>query len=96
MKILITESQYSLLRRLDLFIPVVQEVMLYEDPCEYSRFEQYKRIVIRSSLGIMMNREKLSYYFPTTRSFNEFRENTLPPFLHDQIKEYYDSFEGKC
>ena len=96
MKIIITESQYTLLRRLDLFIPVLQEVMLSEDPCEYSRFEQYKRFVIQESLGVMFRKMEPGFYFPTIISYNEFRENILFPFLHDQIKEYYDSFEGKC
>lgn len=96
MKIIITESQHILKRRLEMFVPVVYQVMRREDPCNYGNFERYKINMLFETIYIINKREGFLKEFPSDRSYKDFMENILSPFLHDIIKEYYDSCVGKC
>jgi hypothetical protein len=96
MRIIITESQHSLLRRLDLFGTYLDESLFYNDPCEYSRYEQYKRVVINETLGVIIAREQLNNVFNRIDDVDNFRDNILIPLFEDRIKEHYHSFDGKC
>lgn len=96
MKIIITESQYILLRRLEMFIPALYEVFDFTDPCEYSRYEQYKRTVVTQTLGYVISRERLHDSFSSVREMDDFRDNVLGPFLEDTIREHYDYYEDIC
>jgi len=81
---------------MDLFGTYLDESLFYNDPCEYSRYSQYKRVVINETLGVIIAREQLTNVFKTTEDVDNFRDNVLMPMFDDRIRKHYDSFEGKC
>jgi hypothetical protein len=93
---IIKESDHTLLRRLGSFRDILEESLQFNDPCEYSRYEQYKRTVISYAVGIILVREKIKSPFKSVKQFDNFRDNVLYPLFEDRIKEHYHSFDGKC
>ena len=96
MKIIITESQYDLIRRLETITPILSEILLRNDPCEYSRFEQYNRIVINEVISNMIARYQLEKSFKTIKEVDDFRTNVMNPLFGKMIKDHYDSFDSIC
>ena len=96
MKIIITESQYDLIRRLETITPIVIETLSWNDPCEYSRFEQYNRIVINEVISNMIARYQLEKSFRTIKEVDDFRTNVMNPLFGKMIKDHYDSFNDLC
>ena len=96
MKIIISESQHRLLRRMGLYGEYLRECLYWNDPCEYSRYYQYRRIVINESLARLVTSEQLLNVFKTVLEIDAFKENVLIPLFDDLIKNYYDSFQDKC
>jgi hypothetical protein len=96
MKIIITESQNDLLRRLGVINNILDEIIKSHDPCEYSRYEQYKRIVANQTIDTFIFRENLWLSIKTPQEYNEFKSDIFFPYFEEKIKEYYDSFDDKC
>ena len=96
MKIIITESQHSLLRRMNLFGTYLEEILPFNDPCDYVHYKQYRRVVIHETLGMFLDREQLSNVFKTIDDVDNFRDNVLIPMFDGRIREHYDSFEEIC
>jgi hypothetical protein len=97
MKYIITESQYnSLIRRLEIFRTTLEEVLIYNDPCEYRRIDQYKRVVMNELIGYVLGREQIQTPFNTIKQIDEFRDAVLYPMFEDRIVNYYNEFNEKC
>ena len=96
MKYIITESQHSLLRRMNLFETYLEEILPFNDPCDYAHYKQYRRVVIHETLGMILSREKLNNVFKTIDDVDNFRDNVLIPFFDGRIREHYDFFEEIC
>ena len=93
MKIIITESQHSFIRRMELIDSAIDRALYVNDPCEYSRFEQYQRIVLNMALEEVIHSEKMAVSHP--KETFEFRDNIMSLF-YDKIRAYYDLFEEDC
>ena len=96
MKIIISESQHSLLRRMDLFETYLEEILPFNDPCEYVHYNQYRRVIFNEALGMILAREQLYNVFNTIDDVDNFRDNVLIPLFDGRIREHYDSFQDKC
>jgi hypothetical protein len=93
MKIIITESQHSFIRRMELIDSAIDRALYVNDPCEYSRFEQYQRIVLNMAIEDVVYSENMLSSPPKERI--EFKDNIIPLF-YDKIRAYYDLFEEDC
>ena len=93
MKIVITESQRNLLRRIGLIKEAVHLALQKSDPCEYSRFNQYKRIVMNDSISSVIETSQTEF---TLSELIKFRDEILPMF-EDEIRGYYVRYgEENC
>jgi hypothetical protein len=89
MKIIITENQNTLLRRVLKIKDFVYKRMNTSNPCyyrDYHNFDKYKRDVLRASIEEVIQEEGLEI---DPRSWVNFR-NELSYMLNDEMKEVYD------
>lgn len=93
MKIIITESQRDLIRRIGLIKKSVEEALLNNDPCEYSRFNQYKKFVMNDAISSVVENDNVEF---TLSKLITFRDQIIHMF-ENQIREYYDKYgEENC
>jgi len=99
MKILLTENQHTLIRRVGKVSEKIDESLKDNDPCEYSRYEQYIRTVINGAISMMVHDEGLEghpFDKLNANDFFNFRDKLIPLFS-EKIKNYYDQFDdGSC
>ena len=89
MKIIITENQNTLLRRLLKIKDEVHNRMNRSNPCyyrDYHNFDKYKRDVLRGAIEEVIEEEGLEI---DPRSWVNFR-NEIFYMLNDEMKEFYD------
>jgi hypothetical protein len=93
MKILITETHHNLIRRIGRVENKIGTSLMENDPCEYSRYEQYRRVVINNAILMMTHDEdQTSHSFDNLSAsdiFN-FRDRIIPLF-DEKIRDHYDS-----
>ena len=89
MKIIITENQNTLLRRVLKIKDFVYKRMNRSNPCyyrDYHNFDKFKRDVLKSAIDEITDEERLEI---DSRSWANFR-NELSYMLNDEMKEFYD------
>ena len=89
MKIIITENQNTLLRRLLKIKDEAHNRMNRSNPCyyrDYHNFDKYKRDVLRGAIEEVIEEEGLEI---DPRSWVNFR-NEISDMLNDEMKEFYD------
>ena len=97
MKILITESQRSLIRRISQVGDKIGVSLMRNDVCEYSRYEQYRRVVINDAISMMTNDEeqgRYSFHNLSASDIINFRDQLIPLF-DERIRNHYDKY-GDC
>lgn len=95
MKILITENQRSLIRRISLVGDKINPSLMRNDPCEYSRYEQYRRIVVNDAISMMTQDEDQNSHSFDNLSANDlfnFRDQLIPLF-DEKIRDHYDNID---
>lgn len=95
MKILITENQRSLIRRISLVGDKINPSLMRNDPCEYSRYEQYRRIVVNDAISMMTQDEDGNSHSFDNLSANDlfnFRDQLIPLF-DEKIRDHYDNVD---
>lgn len=93
MNYIITESQQSLIRRMKSIEDEIHVSLEENDPCEYSRFEQYMRIVINEAISNVISDENV--YFNNSKEIFDFRDK-ITPLFEEQIRDYYDIIGMDC
>lgn len=95
MKILITENQRSLIRRISLVEDKINPSLMRNDPCEYSRYEQYRRVVVNDAISMMTQDEDQTSHSFDNLSANDlfnFRDQLIPLF-DEKIRDHYDNVD---
>lgn len=99
MKILITESQRSLIRRISRVEDKIGVSLMRNDACEYSRYEQYRRVVINDAISMMTHDEdqgRYSFHNLSASDIFNFRDQLIPLF-DERIRNHYDKYgDGDC
>ena len=94
MKIVLNENQYILVRRIGRVEDKIGTSLMENDPCEYSRYEQYRRVVINDAISMMTHDEdQTSHSFDNLSAsdiFN-FRDQIIPLF-DEKIKNHYEKY----
>lgn len=95
MKIIITESQHNLIRRISQIEDKINPSLMRNDPCEYSRYEQYRRIVINDAISMMTEDGNQNLHSFNNLSINDvfnFRDQLIPLF-DEKIRDHYDNVD---
>ena len=95
MKILLNENQHNLIRRIGLVEDVIGTSLMENDPCEYSRYEQYRRVVINDAISMMFQKEDQTSHSFDNLSANDifnFRDQIIPLF-DEKIRNHYDNID---
>ena len=94
MKIVLNENQHILVRRIGRVEDKIGTSLMENDPCEYSRYEQYRRVVINDAISMMTHDEdQTSHSFDNLSAsdiFN-FRDQIIPLF-DEKIKNHYEKY----
>ncbi len=99
MKILLNENQHNLVRRIGRVEDKIGLSLMRNDACEYSRYEQYRRVVINDAISMMTHDEDRSTYSFDNLSASDlfnFRDQLIPLF-DERIRNHYDKYgDGDC
>ena len=99
MKILITENQRSLIRRISRVGDKIGLSLMRNNVCEYSRYEQYRRVVINDAISMMTHDEeegRYPFYNLSANDLFNFRDQIIPLF-DEKIRNHYDKYgDGDC
>jgi len=95
MKILLNENQHNLIRRIGRVEDVIGTSLMENDPCEYSRYEQYRRVVINDAISMMFQKEDQTSHSFDNLSANDifnFRDQIIPLF-DEKIRNHYNNID---